>query len=200
MGRRSDHSRDELFEMALQAARDIVHEAGLEGLTIRGIASRIGYSHGTLYNLFDDLDAMVLQLNVRTLNALYDRLADVPLEGNPEETLLALTHRYFEFVRDNAKLWNLLFEHHLPNYEPLPDWHHAKIGQLLDLVEGCIAPLFEPDQGDEKRHAAHVIWSSLHGMTSLESQRKLIPGITIEAMAESLVKNYLAGIRSYAVQ
>ena len=35
MGRRSDHSREELYEMALSAAREIVGEFGLDGLTIR---------------------------------------------------------------------------------------------------------------------------------------------------------------------
>ena len=60
MGRRADHSRDELFEMALSAAREIAEEDGLGGLTARRIAAKIGYSAGTLYNLFDDLDDLAL--------------------------------------------------------------------------------------------------------------------------------------------
>lgn len=194
MGRRSDHSRGELYEMALGAAREIARESGLAGLTIRGIAGKIGYSHGTLYNLFDDLDDMILHLNGRTLDALYDSLASVPVDGNAEADLLALAQSYIAFTRENAKLWNLLFEHHLPDYQPLPDWHHQKIGLLLGLVDRCLTQFFGPGQDAERLHAARVIWSSLHGMSSLESQRKLIPGDSVEAMATSLIQNYLAGL------
>lgn len=196
MGRRSDHSRDELHELALQATREIVQEEGLERLTIRRIAGRMGYTHGTLYNLFDDLDAIILQINGRTLDALYDRVRKVPLEGEPEESLLALANAYFAFVRDNSKLWNLLFEHHLPGYAPLPEWHHEKLGRLLGLVEDCLAPLYRPEEETDKKQTARILWSSLHGMTTLETQRKLIPGDTIEGMVASLVETYLRGLRN----
>jgi len=196
MGRRSDHTREELYEMALRAARAIAHGSGLKGLTIRGIANQIGYTHGTLYNLFDDLDDLILHLNGQTLDALYESLAVVPIAGDAESDLLALASSYFEFTRGNANLWNLLFEHHLPGYQPLPDWHHEKIAQLLGLVDRCLEPLFGPDRDAEKRHAARVIWTSLHGMASLETQRKLIPGDTIESMARSLVENYLGGLQA----
>jgi AcrR family transcriptional regulator len=195
MGRRSDHTREELYEMTLKAAREIAEEAGLKGLTIRGIAGNIGYTHGTLYNLFNDLDDLILHLNGQTLDALYDSLGAVPLTGNPQADLLALANRYFEFTRENANLWNLLFEHHLPGYQPLPDWHHEKITRLLCMMDRCLEPLFGPDQGAEKSHSARVLWTSLHGMASLETQRKLIPGDTVEAMAMSLVENYLGGVQ-----
>jgi AcrR family transcriptional regulator len=196
MGRRSDHSREELFELALTAAREIVQERGLDGLTIRRIAGKIGYSHGTLYNLFDDLDELILILNGRTLDALYDTLVAIPTYSDPEADLLALAPGYFAFTRENAKLWNLLFVHHLPDYQPLPDWHHQKVGRLLGLMDRCLAPLFGPGREAERLHTARVIWSSLHGICSLETQRKLIPGDSTEAMATSLVKNYLAGLRA----
>ncbi len=70
MARRSDHSRDELYDMALEAARQIAEKEGLRGLKARGIAREIGYTIGTLYNLFEDLDDLIVHLNGRTLDAL----------------------------------------------------------------------------------------------------------------------------------
>jgi AcrR family transcriptional regulator len=61
MARRSDHSRDELYNLAMTAARDIVRREGMAALTARGLATAIGYSPGTLYNLFDSLDELALQ-------------------------------------------------------------------------------------------------------------------------------------------
>ena len=56
MARRSDHSREELYELALEKAGEIAEKEGLRGLTARGVAREIGYTIGTLYNIFEDLD------------------------------------------------------------------------------------------------------------------------------------------------
>ena len=79
-----DHSREQLREMALAAAREIVALDGLCGLTTRKVAARIGYTVGTIYNLFDDLDHLIVQMNGQTLDELYRVLAALPLEGEVE--------------------------------------------------------------------------------------------------------------------
>ena len=56
MARRSDHSRDELYELALVAARRIIEDGGYRALTARKVADHMGYSPGTLYNVFAGLD------------------------------------------------------------------------------------------------------------------------------------------------
>ena len=75
MARRADHSREELYDNALAAAQRIVETDGFRALTARSVADAIGYSPGTLYNLFENLDDLIIHLNGRTLDALYDRLA-----------------------------------------------------------------------------------------------------------------------------
>ena len=51
MGRRADHSRDELHSLALDAACRIVDDQGMDALTARGVARAIGYSPGSLYTI-----------------------------------------------------------------------------------------------------------------------------------------------------
>ncbi len=75
MGRRSDHSRDNLRAMILEAARAILAADGLRGLTARRIAKAIGYSPGTLYNFFTNIDELILHVNAQTLDVVYDRLS-----------------------------------------------------------------------------------------------------------------------------
>ena len=81
MARRSDHSREELYDMALEAARQIAEKEGLRGLKARRIARDIGYTIGTLYNLFEDLDDLIVHLNGRTLDDLYQAFVRVKLDG-----------------------------------------------------------------------------------------------------------------------
>ena len=77
MARRSDHSRDELRKMTLNAAGRIIAERGLDGLSIRGIAQEIGYTSGTLYQLFRNLDDLIIATHILTLQDLHSELLHV---------------------------------------------------------------------------------------------------------------------------
>ena len=68
MARRSDHSREELYALILDSARSIVEEDGFSGLTARRVASSIGYAPGTIYNLFSNLDDLILHLRGKVLD------------------------------------------------------------------------------------------------------------------------------------
>jgi len=195
MGRRSDHTRDELYDMALSAAREIVETEGPRGLTVRRIASRIGYSSGTLYNVFENLDDLIVHLNGSTLDSLRETLEGEPVDQEPEAAARGLVDRYVRFTRNHPELWSLMFDHHLPAGQELPAWHHEKIRRLLGLMEQALSPLFPAGHEAERLHAARVIWSSLHGICSLERAGKLGKTESVKALSESLVANYLAGLR-----
>ena len=63
MARRSDHTRAELKDLALEAARSIVREKGVSALSTRKLADRIGYTSGTIYQVFQNRDDLVEQMN-----------------------------------------------------------------------------------------------------------------------------------------
>ena len=138
---------------------------------------------------------LIVHLNGSTLDALYEAVKDIGLDDDPAIAVRALTEGYLRFVRNHPKLRSILFEHHLPNGQLLPDWHHEKILRLLALLERALASLFPPDQEEKRHHSARVIWSSLHGMVSLEIGGKLVATESVEGMAESLVTNFVAGLR-----
>jgi AcrR family transcriptional regulator len=71
MGRRNDHTRKDIKEMAVKAGLDIIEENGFSGLSTRKVASKIGYSVGTLYNVFENFDDLVFHINALTLKDLY---------------------------------------------------------------------------------------------------------------------------------
>ena len=198
MGRRSDHTREELYELALDAAERIIEAEGLKSLAVRRVAGEIGYSHGTLYNVFADLDDLIINLNGRTLDALYEALKDIPVEGEPAAALMRLSEGYIAFIRRHRNLWSLLFEHHLPDGRELPEWHGEKILHLLKLVETALAPLFPTGKEKARVHSARVLWSSLDGICSLEGSRKLAQHESVEALARSLVLNYVEGLSNAA--
>ncbi len=199
MGRRSDHSRDDLRAMIVEAARAILATDGLRGLTARRIAKSIGYSPGTLYNFFSNLDALILHVNAQTLDAVYDRLSAASGRGGtPEAVLRAFARAYIDCTREQTHLWDAVLEHRLPEGQDLPDWYTLRIGRLFNLVEDALVPLLGPGSQEPRRRAARVLWSALHGLSSLALSRKLeiVTEESVEAMADHLVITYLAGLKA----
>ena len=87
MGRRSTHTPQQLRELILDAAQEIIQAQGLAGLSAREIARRIEYSPGTIYNMFENLDDVVLNVEARVLDALDGRLIGVLRgDGDRERT------------------------------------------------------------------------------------------------------------------
>ena len=196
MGRRSDHSRDELYAMVLAAAREIAKKEGLRGLTARGIAREIGYTVGTLYNLFDNLDDLIVHLNGTTLDTLYRAVAGQRLDDDPEAALRALARAYIRFTRDHPELWSMLFEPSAPHGEQLPNWYHEKVRRLLGVTEQALASFFPAGQEERRHHSARVLWSGLHGICSLARAGALPKSDSETAMADSLITYYVTGLRS----
>jgi len=198
MARRSDHTRNELHTMALAAARSIIAKSGLRALSTRRIAKKIGYSPGTLYQLFKDLDELVLRVNAGTLDDLYAACREVDFGNAPEMALRDLAQCYIDFTSRHPRLWNALFEHSLPKGKSLPAWYAESVARLLGLAERAIQPLFHPSAADQMRNEARILWASLYGIGSLATAGKLGPGPGPLHMVDTLVSNYLAGLRARA--
>ncbi len=184
--------------MALAKARDIVEAGGMQQLTVRRLAGRMGYSVGTVYNLFESIDEVVIQLHALTLDALYDTLAAAPKGTNPEENMRELMAAYFRFTRENPNRWSLLFEERQIVKGALPDWYLEKISRLFMLLEDHLAPLFGPGEGEARRRAARALWCGLHGIWSLAAGDKLdvITRDPMEVVTGTLVEVFVAGLRA----
>ncbi len=95
MGRRNEHSRDELRALALRAAGEIVAEGdgkgGVGALSMREVARRIGYTVGALYIVFENLDDLIVQLNEQTVIELRAALERIRGRANqPAQNLRLL--------------------------------------------------------------------------------------------------------------
>ncbi|MBO9582471.1 MAG: helix-turn-helix transcriptional regulator, partial [Sphingobium sp.] len=105
MGRRSDHGREELEGLILEAGRQLMAETGYSHFSAREVAKRIGYSVGTIMHVFGNVDRLVMAINSRTFALwaawLEQRLANV--QGS--ERVQLLVRGYFEFAQANRNLW-----------------------------------------------------------------------------------------------
>jgi AcrR family transcriptional regulator len=198
MGRRSAHTPQELRELILNAAQDIIEVQGLAGLSAREIARRIGYSPGTIYNMFENLDDVVLNVESRVLDSLDARLTAILNDGDASNRVGRLAHAYLAFTHEKPRLWNLLFEHHMPAQTDLPPWYQQKLEGLMARVEEALAPLFGAGREADRQRAARVLWAGVHGITSLSTADKLsvVTTETAGRLIDDLIGTYLAGLKA----
>jgi AcrR family transcriptional regulator len=198
MARRGEHSSEEIRQMALDAAETIVAREGYPGLSTRKVAAAIRYTVGTLYLVFKNLDDLTLQVNGRTLDALYDWLrARQDINGassDPERAILVLANAYIAYAETETPRWSMLFEYAVQENEQ-PEWYLHKLGRVFGLVEAALAPLSE-DVAETQR-IARVLWASVHGICLLKIRQRLIlaGNQDVETMTRMLVSNFLRGLR-----
>ena len=201
MARKSQHAPETMRRMIVDAAEAIVAEGGLSKLSAREVAQRIGYSPGTLYNIFENLDEVILNVEARVLDRLDQRLVSAlqASQDPPEEDLFALANAYLAFTQDNPRLWNLLFEHRMPSNRTLPDWYVRKLDGLLRRIEVALTPYFATSESSAQSRSARVLWAAVHGIASLSTTGKLsiITAQTAAKLVEHLLRTYLRGLTQH---
>ena len=199
MARRSDHSREEIRQMALNAAESIVAAEGYKGLSARKVATAIDYTVGTLYLVFENLEDIVLQVNGRTLDALYEWLRARQAKGaDARESLLALADAYIAYAEAETPRWNMLFEYVAEQGNALPDWYLVKLGKVFGLAESALKPLAGHRTELEIQQASRVLWAAVHGICTLKIRHRmdLAGGQSAGEMARMMIDHFLQGFQA----
>lgn len=197
MARRSDHSREEIKAMALAAAAQILARHGVQALSARQVAKDIGYTVGTLYLVFKNLDELILHVNAATLDELDSLLrAEITQQNDPQLALQALARSYCTFAQQQHARWSLLFSHQLPNNTKPPQWFETKVRRLFAIVEEPLQQL-QATQSDRQRSlVVRALWGGVHGVCELALSDKLRWGdeVATDELLDTLVTNFLHGL------
>jgi len=195
MARRSDHTREELTDLAIDAALALIEANGFGQFSARQVAAKIGYTVGTLYNVFGSYDDLLLHVNARTLDHWYDFLQARLKRGGKSEPLRVLARGYVEYARTHYNRWIALFEHHRDNSKPVPDWYEEKLKRFFAMLEDIILSNAGQDRRKARRDA-QVLWAGIHGVSilSLTGRLELVGAEPTDALVNTLIDNYLKGL------
>ena len=165
--------RDDLREKVLRIAEAEVARGGTDELRARTIALEAGVSVGTIYNLFGSMNGLLEELFTRVLARFHDVASGAlgrQTDRDRRAALLALAEVYLDFVEGNEALWQSLLSFNRDRPDDASDMEDAYVSQqgpLFDLVGDVLrgTPL---DTGDDmRRRAARMLWSSVHGIVTL---------------------------------
>lgn len=147
----------------------IVHEGhrqmsqvGFARFSARDVAKRIGYSIGTLYNVFGSYDMLILAINAQTL-VLWQAHVQARLAEARSDRLRALVEAYFEFAILHHHAWTALYDHRLPQDVAAPDYYLDHIRALTGIARDEIAAALPPDRRDEADALTRSLLAAVHG-------------------------------------
>lgn len=159
-----------LKEALIKAGLEILANYGIEGLSLRKVAKKVGVSHTAPYNHFSDKQALLAAISTEGHKQLYRSLQNTfeakKLSSN--EILLEVAWTYFQFALDDPGRFKLMFSGALEeetNHPEFIDIAYKNISLLEEIIEFCQEIGQLPEQG--KEIVAIKLWSSVHGFTNL---------------------------------
>ena len=165
MGRRSDHTPDQLRELLVSEGHALLAERGFARFSAREAARRAGYSVGTIYNVFGSLDGYMLAVNSHTFRQwsawLEASLAGVPREGTAR--LEALVRAYFSFAADNANCWLAIYDHRIDRETPVAKEDVDAREALTAIVDREVSTWMGRPSDEGTRRLVRSLIAMVHG-------------------------------------
>ncbi len=164
--------RDHVKNKVIEVSRNLLRDSGLAGLQARKIADASGCSVGTIYNLYGNLDTVIIVTNTGTLSDLREALVKVAASSDSlAERLEALAIAYLDFAVERNNEWRAVFEHRFADKTVVPDWYRETQTELFAILEKILGPaLADPV---ERQEAARALFAAVHGIVALALDEKL---------------------------
>ncbi|MEX0304994.1 MAG: TetR/AcrR family transcriptional regulator [Leisingera sp.] len=181
-----------LREKLVEAAEIRIARDGAGALRARDLAQDAGCALGAIYNVFDDLNALILTVNGRTFKRLGAAVkASVAEAGQepPVRRLILMSHAYLRFAAENTSLWKALFDLRIPDGAAAPDWYMEALEELFSNIAGPVSELFPDMEGEQTGLMVRALFSSVHGIVSLglEQRASGVPREKLEMMIEQVL-------------
>jgi AcrR family transcriptional regulator len=197
MARRADHTRAELAKLVVDTAEELIAEDGIDAFSARTLSRAIGYTAGTLYHHFKDLDDIVTQVNSRTLAGLAQAFDDAEKSADPAVQLRHYADAFLGYISLKRNLWNALFEFRRKQGVAVPPWYLEAIASLIRIVAECFQQI-RPDLAPETaRLSGQLVFASIHSVVSLESSGRLglVMDRDIQQVVHELVDMHVTAFR-----
>lgn len=160
----------------LNVAIKMLHESGIEELSLRKLAARVGVSRAAPYHHFKDKNALLCAIAEKGFNQLHNmnetRFNAKELSIKVKFSLFI--HDYVTFAKDNPELYDLMFGRTIWKQEnstkelrdtAYPCFQHqvemTREWQKLKLLN------FKNDVEVDALRASQVLWGTVHGIAKL---------------------------------
>jgi AcrR family transcriptional regulator len=158
----------ELREACIVAARQVIAERGIENLSLREVARKLGVSHQAPYKHYPSRDHLLSEVMRRCFQGFAQHLDSRVKSEDPAQDLEALGQQYLAYARDHPLEYRLMFSTTWPEaaeaLDVVRDATHA-----FDVLRGVLRRLY--GDSDDSRETVDLdalyIWSTMHGLAGV---------------------------------
>ena len=199
--------RTALRRALIASAERMIDERGHQALRARELAQDVGCALGAIYNVFPDLDALILAVKAQTLDDLEAEIArrfattnaaaEQPTDA-AKRALQTLAQIYLAFASRHTRRWQTLFEHRSPN-AGLPEAYAAKIEGILGHIERPLETIAPSAGPAARRLFARALLSAVHGVVArgLDENLGPLPAESLSWQVRALVEAAASGVADH---
>lgn len=178
----------DLKRSLIDAGLDLVREVGIEAISLRQLAERVGVSTPALYHHFRNKEALLGQLGEAAIDA-FDRAMETAMRHPEEDALSAFVLGYVRFARDEPALYELLFGRRIWSSSEAAEFQRkARLSfrqqseRLLQLQQLGVLPAHA-----NPLRLAQVAWATLHGLCCMYNDGLAFTAEAIEDIARHAI-------------
>lgn len=171
-----------LREKLIEATQNQIIQGGLASVKARDLAAEAGCALGAIYNVFDDINALVMAVNGQTFHKIgvtVSNAVERARDQSPNDQLIEMSFAYLEFAAQNTNLWRALFDLKMPADGPVPQWYLEELSQLFAHIAAPLAKIFPDLNERELDLMTRALFSSVHGIVLLGLENR-ISGVPYE--------------------
>ncbi len=180
----------ELKEACIQAAREVIAEQGVEGLSLRDVARRLDISHQAPYRHFPSRDHLLAEIMRRCFEDFAGYL-DQSASAASEDELRGMGEAYMAYAAQKPLEYRLMFGTPWPE----PAAHPELVQHAVHAFDVLRQQLLK--KHGKAKHAkkqaeleAMFIWSALHGMATIE-QSNVMQHLVLSKGVQAQSKNFM---------
>lgn len=168
MPRKKTEEPVDLKEACVRAAHEVIAERGVEQLSLRDVARRLGVSHQAPYKHFASRDHLLAEVIGRCFQAFARWLDERPASPEPESDLAALGRRYLQHAGEHPLEYRLMFGTPWPEPAAHPELVRDAL-HAFDVLRGVLRRMHGAGAAQRRRVDldALFIWSTMHGLASI---------------------------------
>jgi AcrR family transcriptional regulator len=158
----------ELRDACIVAAQEVIAERGIENLSLRDVARKLGVSHQAPYKHYPSRDHLLAEVMRRCFQRFAAHLDARPRFDDPEQDLESLGTQYLAYAHRHPLEYRLMFSTTWPasadEFDLASDATHAfdVLRGVLRRMHGETAAMREAVELD-----ALYIWSTMHGLAGV---------------------------------
>ena len=186
-------------EAIIATTRELIVAGGLEALTLRGLAGRLGVTAPALYGHVKDKRDLLRAVAEDEFDRLVARFDEVTAT-DPVERIRALNRAYVAHAREDPEMFRVMFLFppdlsvgDLPAGVELPGATRAfnRAAEAIDaaIEAGAIT-------SDDPLLVALTLWSAVHGVATVLQLGFGLPPELEDAMVEEVTDRVLGGYRT----